>query len=135
MPVLLRRMALLLALTPIVIGAVHLMRARNSFQRDYHWTPVTARLPYDAGAKHFQVYVRDHRLDEALQAGRLGLKSDEAWAQLAAGDVSIRLNHIDRVTREPLLVGIGLIAAALGWIGGLLFAQLLVRQEKKIAAP
>jgi hypothetical protein len=135
MPVLLRRVALLLALMPIVVGAVHLMRARNSFQRDYHWTPLTARLPYDAGAKNFQVYVRDHRLDETLQAGRLGVKTDEGWAQLAPGDVSIRLNHLDRVTREPLLVGIGLIAAALGWIAGLLFAQLVARQEKKILAP
>lgn len=134
MPIFMQKMSVSLALLLIAMGAAQLLRARNSFERDYHWTPITARLPYDTGAKYFEVYLRDHRLQTALQAGKLGLQTEAGWSALTPSEVTIRINHIDRVTRKPLLLGTGFIAAALGWIAGLLFAGHLARQERTLAA-
>jgi len=133
MPIFLRKMAYLYALMLIVIGVVQLLRVQDSFRRDYHWTPITQRLPLDEGAHYFEVYIGDHRLQTTLQAGRLGLKTDAGWKPVEPSDVSIRLNHIDRVTRGRLLAGVAYIALAVGWIAGLLFAQYLARQQKKIS--
>ncbi|MCI0347996.1 MAG: hypothetical protein L0Z53_01095, partial [Acidobacteriales bacterium] len=106
------------------------MRARSSFQQDFHWTPMTQRLPLEAGERNFEVYIADHQLKTMLQAGRLGMKSEEGWKPIAASDVTVRINHIDRVTRAPLLAGVAAIAAALGWIAGLLFGGRLARQGR-----
>ena len=133
MPIFLRKMAFGYALMLIVIGVVQLLRVQDSFRRDYHWTPITQRLPLDEGAHYFEVYIGDHQLQTALQAGRLGLKTDGGWKAVDPSDVTIRLNHIDRVTRGRLLAGVACLALALGWIAGLLFADYLVRQQKKIS--
>jgi hypothetical protein len=119
------RMRMLLFVTPLIfVGVSSLGRAAYSFQQDYHWTPGLRSLDERQGK--FEVYVRRELLDHALQDGRLAVRNGESWAPLNKSDVTVRYNQIDRVTRSPLLIGVGCLSAALTWI----FAVLLLTKEK-----
>lgn len=109
------RMSMLLFVIPLIfIGVTSLGRAAYSFRQDYHWTPGLRSLDEHQGK--FEVYVRGESLDHALQDGRLGVRNGESWAPLSKAEVTIRYNQIDRVTRGPLLIGVGCLSAALTWI-------------------
>jgi hypothetical protein len=111
----LQRMHMLLFVIPLIfIGLTSLGRAAYSFQQDYHWTPGLRSLDEHKGK--FEVYVRGESLDHALQDGRLAVRNGESWAPLSKPDVTIGYNQIDRVTRSPLLIGVGCLSAALTWI-------------------
>jgi hypothetical protein len=119
------RMRMLLFVIPLIfIGITSLGRAAYSFQQDYHWTPGLRSLDEHHGK--FEVYVRGETLDHALQDGRLAVRNGNNWAALSKSDVTIRYNQIDRVTRSPLLIGVGCLSAALTWI----YAVLLLTRKK-----
>jgi hypothetical protein len=119
------RMRMLLFVIPLIfIGVTSLGRAAYSFRQDYHWTPGLRSLDERQGK--FEVYVRRESLDHALQDGRLAVRNGETWVPLNKSDVTVRYNQIDRVTRSPLLIGVGCLSAALTWI----FAILLLTKEK-----
>jgi hypothetical protein len=109
------RMRLLLYGIPLVfIGVTSLGRAAYSFRQDYHWTP--GYRPLEEHQGKFEVYVRGELLDHTLQDGRLAARNGETWAALSSSDVTVRYNQIDRITRGPLLVGVGCLSAAFCWI-------------------
>jgi len=96
-------------------GIVQMGRALQDFHRDYFWTPTTRQESLAQGKDKFEIYVRGQRLDRRLQAGELALRDDDSWSPLQEQDVTVRVNHIHEVTRLPLLLGVGLLAAALAW--------------------
>jgi len=81
---------------------------------DYHWTP--GYRPLDERQGRFEVYVRGRLLDQALRDAQLAVRSGEHWESLNKSDVTVRFNQIERVTRGPLLIGVGCLSAALAWI-------------------
>jgi hypothetical protein len=107
---------MILAMVFLSFGTVQLGRALQDFHRNYFWTPTTRQEPVEKGKDTFEVYVRGKLLKSRLQAGELALKSGESWSPLQEGDVTVRLNHIQEVTRVPLLVGVGFLSAALAWL-------------------
>lgn len=107
---------MLLAILFISFGIVQLGQALHNFHRNYFWTPTVRQEPLEQGKDTFEVYVRGKMLNSRLQAGELALKSGDSWTPLQEGDVTIRLNHIQEVTRVPLLLGVGLLSAALAWL-------------------
>ena len=105
---------LLFVIPLLFIGATSLGRAAYSFRQDYHWTP--GFRPLDEHQGKFEVYVRGEPLDHALLDGRIAAGSADNWKPLSKSDVTVRYNQIDRVTRGPLLIGVGCLSAALTWI-------------------
>ena len=107
---------IILAMVFLSFGTVQLGRALQDFHRNYFWTPTTHQEPVEKGKDTFEVYVRGKLLNSRLQAGELAFKNGESWSPLQEGDVTVRLNHIQEVTRVPLLLGVGFISAALAWL-------------------
>jgi hypothetical protein len=107
---------IILAMVFLSFGIVQLGRALQDFHRNYFWTPTTRQEPVEKGKETFEVYVRGKLLNSRLQAGELALKDGESWSPLQEGDVTVRLNHIQEVTRVPLLLGVGFLSAALAWL-------------------
>jgi len=107
---------IILAMVFLSFGTVQLGRALQDFHRNYFWTPTTRQEPVEKGKETFEVYVRGKLLNSRLQAGELALKNGESWSPLQQGDVTVRLNHIQEVTRIPLLLGVGFLSAALAWL-------------------
>ena len=70
----------------------------------------------EKGKNTFEIYVRGKLLSTRLQTGEIALKDGESWLPLHQDDVSVRLNHIQEVTGVPLLLGVGLLSAALAWL-------------------
>jgi hypothetical protein len=97
-------------------GIVQLGRALQNFHRNYFWTPTIRQEPFERGKDTFEIYVRGKLLNTRLQAGEIALKEGESWLPLQHRDVSVRLNHIQEVTRVPLLLGVGFLSAALAWL-------------------
>ena len=91
----------------LVFGGINLTRAMLAFHHDYYWTPTTHHESLDQHKGRFEVYVRGKLLDRRLQNGELGLRDGESWLPLQEADVTVRLNHIDEVTRSCLLYGVG----------------------------
>ena len=109
-----QKLSLFLLIPLLVLGLTSLGRAANSFRMDYHWTP--GYRPLDERQGRFEVYVRGRLLDQALGDAQLAVRSGERWEPLNKSDVTVRFNQIDRVTRGPLLIGVGCLSAALAWI-------------------
>jgi hypothetical protein len=107
---------IILAMVFLSFGIVQLGRALQDFHRNYFWTPTTRQEPVEEGKETFEVYVRGKLLNSRLQAGELALKNGESWSPLQSDDVTVRLNHIQGVTRVPLLLGVGFLSAALAWL-------------------
>jgi hypothetical protein len=107
---------IILAMVFLSFGTVQLGRALQDFHRNYFWTPTTRQEPVEKGKETFEVYVRGKLLNSRLQAGELALKNGESWSPLQQDDVTVRLNHIQEVTRAPLLLGVGFMSAALAWL-------------------
>ena len=97
-------------------GTVQLGKALRDFHRNYFWTPTVRQEPLEKGKDTFEIYVRGRLLNTRLQAGEIALKDGESWLPLQQADVSVRLNHIQEVTRVPLLLGVGFLSAALAWL-------------------
>jgi hypothetical protein len=97
-------------------GIVQLGRALQDFHRNYFWTPTIRQEPLEKGNDTFEIYVRGKLLNTRLQAGEIAVKDGGAWLPLQQGDVTVRLNHIQEVTRTPLLLGVGFLSAALAWL-------------------
>lgn len=97
-------------------GIVQLGRALQDFHRNYFWTPTILQEPLEQGKDTFEVYVRGKVLKGRLEAGELALKIGDSWLPLQESDVTLRLNHIQEVTRVSLLLGIGFLSAALAWL-------------------
>jgi hypothetical protein len=107
---------IILAMVFLSFGIVQLGRALQDFHRNYFWTPTTRQEPMEEGKETFEVYVRGKLLNSRLKAGELALKNGESWSPLQSDDVTVRLNHIQEVTRVPLLLGVGFLSAALAWL-------------------
>ena len=107
---------LILAIVFLSFGIVQLGRALQDFHRNYFWTPTTHQEPLEVGKDSFEVYVRGKLLNSRLQAGELALKNGESWSPLSGSDMTVRLNHLQEVTRFPLLLGVGLLSAAIAWL-------------------
>jgi hypothetical protein len=107
---------IILAMVFLSFGTVQLGRALQNFHRNYFWTPTTRQEPVEKGKDTFEVYVQGKLLNSRLQAGELALKNGESWSPLRERDVTVRLNHIQEVTRVPLLLGVGFMSAALAWL-------------------
>jgi len=107
---------IILAMVFLSFGIVQLGRALQDFHRNYFWTPTTCQEPMEEGKETFEVYVRGKLLNSRLKAGELALKNGESWSPLQSDDVTVRLNHIQEVTRVPLLLGVGFLSAALAWL-------------------
>ena len=104
------------ALVLASFGIVQLGRALRDFHRNYFWTPTVHQEPLEKGKDTFEIYVRGRLLNTRLQAGEIALKDGESWLPLQQADVSVRLNHIQEVSRVPLLLGVGFLSAALAWL-------------------
>lgn len=100
----------------LVFGSVNFAKAMLAFHHDYYWTPTTHHEPLSQGKGRFEVYVRGKLLDRRLQDGELGLRAGESWLPLQEADVTVRLNHINEVTRTWLLSGVGFVSAGLAWL-------------------
>ncbi len=109
-----QKLLFFLSIPMLALGLTSLGRAANSFRMDYHWTP--GYHPLDERQGRFEVYVRGRLLDQALRDAQLAVRSGDHWESLNQSDVTVRLNQIDRVTRGPLLIGVGCLSAALAWI-------------------
>ena len=107
---------MILAIVFVSLGIVQLGRAVQDFHRNYFWTPTIRQEPLEKGKDTFEIYVRGKLLNTRLQAGEIALKDGDSWLPLQQGDVSVRLNHIQEVTRVPLLLGVGFLSAALAWL-------------------
>jgi len=107
---------LILAMVLVSFGIVQLGRALEGFHRNYFWTPTVRQEPLEKGKDTFEVYVRGKLLNTRLQAGELALKNGDSWSPLSESDVTVRLNHLQEVTRFPLVLGVGLLSAALAWL-------------------
>jgi hypothetical protein len=107
---------IILAMVFLSFGIVQLGRALQNFHRNYFWTPTTRQEPMEEGKETFEVYVRGKLMNSRLKAGELALKNGESWSPLQSDDVTVRLNHIQEVTRVPLLLGVGFLSAALAWL-------------------
>ena len=107
---------IILAMVFLLFGTVQLGRALQDFYRNYFWTPTTRQEPVEKGKDTFEIYVHGKLLNSRLQVGELALKNGESWSPLQEGDVTVRLNHIQEVTRVPLLLGVGFMSAALAWL-------------------
>lgn len=107
---------IILAMVFLLFGTVQLGRALQDFHRNYFWTPTTRQEPVEKGKDTFEIYVHGKLLNSRLQAGELALKNGASWSPLQEGDVTVRLNHIQEVTRVPLLLGVGFMSAALAWL-------------------
>jgi hypothetical protein len=110
-------------------GVVGLGRAMLAYHNDYYWTPMTRQESWEQHKGRFELYVRGRLLDRRLQDGELALRIGDSWSPLQETDVSLRLNHIDEVTRMPLLYGIGFASAGLAWLSALCG----IRRAKKLA--
>lgn len=107
---------LIWAIVFLSFGIVQLGKALHDFHRNYFWTPTVRQEPLEKGKDTFEVYIHGRLLNSRLQAGELALKNGESWSVLSEGDVTVRMNHIQEVTRGPLLLGVGLLSAALAWL-------------------
>jgi len=107
---------LISAIVFLSFGIVQLGKALQDFHRNYFWTPTVRQEPLEKGKDTFEVYIHGKLLNSRIQAGELALKNSESWSVLTEGDVTVRLNHIQEVTRVPLLVGVGFLSAALAWL-------------------
>jgi len=96
------------------LGIASLGRVAVSFSKDYHWTP--GLRPLDESQGRFEIYVRGEPLDHALRDRRLAIQDSGSWKPLSEPDVTLRYNQIDRVTRSPLLIGVGCLSAGFAWI-------------------
>ena len=119
------------AVALLVFGSVNFTRAMLAFHNDYYWTPTTQHEPLSDSNGRFEVYVRGKLLDRRVQDGELGLRAGESWLPLHQGDLTVRLNHIDQVTRGWLLSGVGFASAGLAW----LIAVFVVRTAQKREEP
>jgi hypothetical protein len=111
----------------LVFGSVNFARAMLAFHNDYYWTPTTQHEPLGQGKGRFEVYVRGKFLDRRLQDGELRLRAGDFWLPLHEADVTVRLNHINEVTRRWLLSGVGFASAGLAW----LIAIFVIRARQK----
>jgi hypothetical protein len=100
----------------LAFGIVNFTRAKWAFHNDYYWTPATRHESLEQRQGRFEVYVRGKLLERRLQDNELGLRAGDAWAPLQEGDVSIRLNHVEEVTRTWLLYGVGFASAGLAFL-------------------
>ena len=80
---------------------------------DYYWTPTTRQESLEQRYGRFELYVRGKLLERRLQDGELALRNGDSWLPLQEADVSLRLNHINEVTRPSLLYGVGFASAGL----------------------
>jgi hypothetical protein len=112
----------------IAFGVVGLGKAMLAFHHDYYWTPSTRQESLEQRNGRFELYVRGKLLERRLQQGELALRSGDSWLPLEEADLSIRLNHIDEVTRSSLLYGVGFASAGLAWLSALLG----IRRAKKL---
>ena len=120
------------AMVFVSFGIVELGRALQDFHRNYFWTPTVNQEPLEKGKDTFEVYVRGKLLNTRLKAGELALKNGESWSPLSGGDLTVRLNHLQEVTRFPLVVGVSLLSAALAWLLALPWMRV---GEPKTSAP
>ncbi len=111
----------------LVFGSINFAKALLAFHNDYYWTPATQHEPLERGKGRFQVYVRGKLLDRRLQDGELGLRAGESWSPLQEADVTVRLNHINEITRTWLLQGVGFASAGLA----LLIGAFVIRTSQK----
>src|SRR6266849_7423426 len=107
---------LISAIVFLSFGIVQLGKALQDFHRNYFWTPTVRQEPLEKGKDTFEFYIHGKLLNSRIQARELALKNSESWSVLTEGDVTVRLNHIQEVTRVPLLVGVGFLSAALAWL-------------------
>jgi hypothetical protein len=110
----------IIGLVFLAIGISQLWVARDSFRKDFYWTSATKHEPLANGANKFELYIRDRLLNQVAAAGDLGLRNGDAWTAVSPAEISIRLNHIDEVTRSSLLLGVGFSSAGLAWLLALL---------------
>jgi hypothetical protein len=83
----------------IGFGVVGLGRAMLAYQHDYYWTPTTRQESLGQHSGRFELYVRGKLLERRLQDGELALRNGDSWLPFQEDDVSLRLNHIDEITR------------------------------------
>jgi hypothetical protein len=100
----------------LLLGATFLYRAYSFFQKDYFWTPSTRHEPLDSIRNSMEIYVRDKSLQQALRDKDLAVKLGDSYTPVQESDVSVRINHIQEVTRSPLLVGVGCASAGIAWL-------------------
>src|SRR5213592_333369 len=106
----------ILAMVFASFGIVQLGRALQYFHRNYFWTPTTRQESLEKGKDSFEIYVRGQLLNLRLQAWELALKMGESWSPLPETDVTVRLNHLQELTRTPLLLAVGLLSATIAWL-------------------
>ena len=111
----------------IAFGVVGLGRAMLAYHHDYYWTPTSRQEPLEQRNGRFELYIRDKLLERRLKDGELAMRNGDSWVPLQEADVSLRLNHINEVTRPSLLYGVGFASAGLAW----LVAVLVIRTGKK----
>ena len=63
-----------------------------------------------------EIYVREKSLQQALRDNDLAIKQGDQYFPLQETDVSVRINHIQEVTRSPLIFGVGFAAAGIAWL-------------------
>jgi hypothetical protein len=123
-----RRALSLIGVWFLLLGFIFFGMAANSFWMDYHWTPATRHERLEERKGRFEVYVRGRLLDHALGRGDLAMRTPTGLEALDPSEVSVRVNHIDRVTRVPLLLGAAFVGAGLGWLGASLGTRAEVRK-------
>ena len=119
----------------IEFGVVALGRALLAYHHDYYWTPTTRQEPLDQRNGRFEVYVRGRLLERRLQDGELALRNGDSWVPLQEADVSVRVNHINEVTRPSLLYGVGFASAGLAWFCALLGIRRAKNFEEERVVP
>ena len=119
----------------IAFGVVALGRALLAYHHDYYWTPTTRQEPLDQRNGRFEVYVRGRLLERRLQDGELALRNGDSWVPLQEADVSVRVNHINEVTRPSLLYGVGFASAGLAWFCALLGIRRAKNFEEERVVP
>jgi len=119
----------------IAFGVVGLGRAMLAYQHDYYWTPTTRQESLEQRNGRFELYVRDKLLERRLKDGELAMRNGDSWVSLQEADISLRLNHINEVTRPPLLYGVGFASAGLAWLSALLGIRRAKKLEEERAVP
>ena len=69
------------------------------------------------------------------KTGELAMRNGDSWVPLQEADVSLRLNHINEVTRPSLLYSVGFASAGLAWLSALLGIRRPKKLEEERAVP
>jgi hypothetical protein len=103
----------LLLLLTVTASAMPLSQLYEAYCKDFYWTNVNMKLPYDAGKNYFEMYVRNESLKRCLEKKRLGLIEGNSTTPLTAGDLSIRLNRKCEMTVTPIVFSTASVTAAM----------------------